>query len=116
MCLKSSLKRDEPRNMKEIPAEYVETIISENLTSLLYFYTPLCGTCQVAGKMLTIIEELLPEIELVRSNLNYSPRIATELSIESVPCLLLFKNGVLKEKIYAFHSVPFLYDKIKEFI
>lgn len=102
--------------MKEIPADYVEKIISGNLTSLLYLYTPLCGTCQVAGKMLTITEELIPDIEFVKANLNFSPRIATEFSIESVPCLLIFKDGVLKEKIYAFHSVPFLYDKIRAFI
>ena len=114
MCIKSSLKRDELRNMKEIPAEYIDTILKNNLTRLIYFYTPLCGTCQVAGKMLTIIEELLPDVELGQANLNFYPRMATDLSIESVPCLLLFENGVLKEKIYAFHSVPFLYDKIKK--
>ena len=35
-----------------------------------------------------------------------------DYQIESVPCLLIAKNGVLKEKIYAFKSVPDLLLKI----
>lgn len=100
--------------MKEISTEQVEAIINDNLTNLVYFYTPMCGTCQVAGKMITILEELLPNIEFSKANVNFLPSVATKLAIESVPCLLMFENGVVKEKIYAFHSVPFLYDKIKE--
>lgn len=80
---------------------------------LLYLYTPLCGTCQVAGKMLTIVAELLPNLKWGKSDLNYMPELAKDWEIESVPCLIIVKNKEVHEKHYAFHSVPFLYDSIK---
>lgn len=78
-----------------------------------YLYTPLCGTCQVATKMLAVVEELLPDLQIGKANLNYVEDLAIELEIESVPCLLISENGEIREKIYAFHSVPFLYEKLK---
>jgi len=78
-----------------------------------YLYTPLCGTCQVASKMLSVVEELLPDLQLGQANLNYVEDLAIEHEIESVPCLLISENGEIREKVYAFHSVPFLYEKLK---
>lgn len=80
----------------------------------LYLYTPLCGTCQVAGKMLSVVEKLLPHLSWGKCNLNYIPKYANEWEIESVPCLIIFKNSQINKKIYAFHSVPFLYETIQE--
>lgn len=85
--------------------------ISGNLA--LYFYTPLCGTCQLASKMLDIVEKIVLDHDFVKSDLNYVPEAAEMYSIESVPCLIIFQQGSLKHKIYAFQSVPYLYDLFK---
>ncbi len=79
----------------------------------LYLYTPMCGTCQVAGKMLDVVEATNIGLPIKRVNLNYYETIAREFEIESVPCLLLFKDGKLKKKIYAFQSVPYIYEEIR---
>jgi thioredoxin-like negative regulator of GroEL len=84
-------------------------------TGLVYFYTPLCGTCQLASKMLHVIEQLV-EAKMGKMNLNFYPELARDLAIESVPCLVFVQDGVVKETLYAFHSVPFLFDKIKSFL
>jgi thioredoxin 1 len=101
--------------MKDWTREQITNLFEEKLSGIVYFYTPMCGTCQVAGKMINVIEATLANIKITKANLNFLPEIATDLSIESVPCLLFISNGVVKEKIYAFQSVPFLYDKIKTF-
>jgi thioredoxin 1 len=102
--------------MKEITTEEIIQFLNRDKLSLLYFYTPMCGTCEVAGKMLTVAEQLFPQISMVKANLNFSPSIAAHLQIESVPCLIIIKNSTVKEKIYAFQSVSFLYDKIKLYL
>jgi len=79
---------------------------------LLYFYTPLCGTCQVASRMLQIVEELV-EVPMGKMNLNFYPDLAKAFAIESVPSLLFIRHGEVQETIYAFHSVPYLLEKIK---
>ena len=82
---------------------------------LLYFYTPLCGTCQVASRMLQIVGELV-EVTMGKMNLNFYPDLAKNFAIESVPSLMIIRNGEVKETIYAFHSVPFLLEKIKFYL
>src|SRR3954453_12467319 len=84
-------------------------------TGLVYFYTPMCGTCQVASKMLQVIEELV-ELDMGKMNLNFYPDLAEKFEIESVPCLLFVEAGEVKETLYAFQSVPFLLEKIKQYL
>lgn len=79
-----------------------------------FLYTPMCGTCDVAEKMLNVIEELLPELPLGIANINYLENLALDLKIESVPCLIVSENGKIIDKIYAFKSVPFLYEILKK--
>ncbi|WP_033542660.1 thioredoxin family protein [Planococcus sp. CAU13] len=81
--------------------------------SAYYLYTPMCGTCQLASKMLDVVVAALPELPIGKANLNYVQEIAALYEVESVPCLLITENGKLKEKIYAFQSVPYLYEKLK---
>ncbi|UII55452.1 thioredoxin family protein [Cytobacillus spongiae] len=95
-----------------IPNDFSENIAKAEIT-FLYMYTPLCGTCQMAGKMLQVVTELLPNQNWGKINLNYIPDHSESWEVESVPCLAVFKSGELIEKIYAFHSVPYLLDKLK---
>ncbi|WP_078431322.1 thioredoxin family protein [Metabacillus halosaccharovorans] len=90
------------------------TILNKGL-HVMYLFTPMCGTCQVARKMLSVVDELLPDLDIYSVNLNFYPEEAKELGIESVPCLLIFEDGKLKEKIYAFQSVGYLYDLLKQY-
>ena len=89
------------------------SFLDNKATGLIYFYTPMCGTCQVASKMLQVIEQLV-EVDLGKMNLNFYPDLARQLEVESVPCLIFVEAGEVKETLYAFQSVPFLLEKIKE--
>jgi thioredoxin 1 len=99
--------------MMDWKKEKIEAFLEDKGTGYLYFYTPMCGTCQVAGKMLTVIEQLLPNNTSGKADLNFMPEIAERFEIESVPCLIIINKGEIQEKIYAFQSVPYLYEKLK---
>ncbi|MFC4323545.1 thioredoxin family protein [Litchfieldia salsa] len=99
--------------MKEWTREDIEQNLSNNELTYVYLYTPMCGTCQMAKKMLEVVDELLPNLDIGQCNLNYLPEKAREWEIESVPCLLTFSQGQMTEKIYAFKSVDYLYSKLK---
>jgi thioredoxin-like negative regulator of GroEL len=62
--------------------------------------------------MLQIIEKMV-DVEIGKINLNYNSELAKQLEIESVPCLIFIKNGEIVDTIYAFQSVPYLYEKLK---
>ncbi|TVX94643.1 thioredoxin family protein [Paenibacillus agilis] len=95
---------------------------------LLYLYSPLCGTCNVASRMLDVVEHLLPELRFERLNVNEVPDLAQAYQVESVPCLLIWRTIEVKrnqqdlishnvfvypQKIYAFHSIPYLYERLR---
>lgn len=102
--------------MQEWSHEIFDKVWKENKTTLLYIYTPLCGTCQVASKMLSVTAEFFPELPIGKIDLNYAPQLAEQWEIESVPCLLIFQEEKLVEKIYAFHSVPYLFNLVKKIV
>jgi thiol-disulfide isomerase/thioredoxin len=93
----------------ELTAKELQQKRKENRTFAVFFYTPLCGTCKMAGRMLSIVMEMLPSAPLYRANLNLMPQVAKEWQISSVPALLVIRNGVVSEKHYALRSVDHLY-------
>lgn len=78
-----------------------------------YLYTPMCGTCAVAEKMMDVIVQVLPYAKIGKANINFTEQLAFDEKIESVPCLLIANQGKVVDKIYAFQSVPYLYEKLK---
>ena len=89
-----------------------ETAKNSSEKVLFYLYTPICGTCMVASKMMDVVEAMKQDLPMGKADLNYVQDIAVDYQIESVPCLLITENGAVKEKIYAFQSVPDLLKKI----
>ncbi|KAF0996324.1 thioredoxin family protein [Geobacillus sp. TFV-3] len=99
--------------MKAIDRNDVKRVVEGEPLLALYLYTPLCGTCQLARRMLTVVEQLFPALPFYETDINYIPEQAAAWKIESVPCLLLFRDGTIAGKWYAFHSVPYLYEVIQ---
>lgn len=98
--------------MENWTREQWETTLKESPDAAFYLYTPMCGTCTVASKMMEIITVMRPEVPIGKADLNYVQTIAIDYEIESVPCLLIQKDGILMDKIYAFQSVPYLLERI----
>ncbi|MBS4195246.1 thioredoxin family protein [Lederbergia citri] len=101
--------------MNQLTKDVIMEMIEQQETSILYFYTPLCGTCQVAGKMLSVVEQMFPKLSFGKADLNYVPEMSELFAIESVPCLIILKEGKVQEKIYAFQSVPYLHELISRY-
>jgi thioredoxin 1 len=101
--------------MKNNPTlEQIKYEIKKQKYTAFYLYTPMCGTCMVAGRMVDITEKMFPQIHFIKADLNYIPSVADHYSVESVPCMLLFKEGFLIDKIYAFQSVPYLHEQFNQ--
>lgn len=101
--------------MQEITKEEIIRILEEKESAVLYFYTPFCGTCQLAGRMVDVIEQVIDKLSFYKANLNFLSEIAELFAIESVPCLIILIDGEVREKIYAFHSIPHLLSVISDY-
>lgn len=100
--------------MNEWTKQQWEQTMKQEPIAAFYLYTPMCGTCAVASKMMNVVEQLLPELPLGKANLNYMEDLAHQHEIESVPCLLLARDGKIVQKVYAFQSVLNLYEILKK--
>lgn len=99
--------------VEELDYELWKEMIKNEEITALYLYTPMCGTCQVASKMLQVVEHIVPHIPIGKCNINFSKEIAMDYQVESVPCLLISQHGKVVEKVYAFKSVQNLLEKFK---
>ncbi len=76
--------------------ENFEELISSSTPVLIDFYATWCGPCRT---MHPILEELKKEkgeqLRIVKIDVDKHESLATKLSIQSVPTLLLYRNGNL---------------------
>ncbi|MFD2371531.1 thioredoxin family protein [Brevibacillus sp. GCM10020057] len=99
--------------MQEVSAEHFRQKLQEKESFALFIYTPMCGTCKLAERMLAVVCEALPQVEVCRMNVNTAPQIAAQWEIQSVPALLLFCAGELRERHFAMQSAGFLFERLK---
>jgi thioredoxin 1 len=94
--------------------DLVTFIEIEKRTFTLYVYTPFCGTCKLAKRMLDIfIQTYGGNTSILQVNIQYIPKFREQLQISSVPALFLFENGQIKNVTYAFHSIAELVDVLQ---
>lgn len=75
----------------------------------VFLYTPLCGTCKLAERMLDILHEMRPEYAVDKANVNRMPQLVRLWMVESVPCLIAVERGSVLRKLYAFESIDNVY-------
>ncbi|WP_059105158.1 thioredoxin family protein [Shouchella shacheensis] len=98
--------------MKERTIKELEGFIHEEKSFFLYLFSPFCGTCHQAEKMLQILESAEKSLQIQKLNLQLAPAFAQNEKIESVPCLLYYKQGKVIRRMHAFQSVMHVRDFI----
>ena len=75
------------------------TIIhNENKLILVDFWAEWCAPCKMLAPILEeISKDLAEKILICKVNLDENQDLASEFSIKSIPTLLLFENGKLKD-------------------
>ncbi|SFL71946.1 thioredoxin family protein [Salibacterium qingdaonense] len=97
--------------MKEVSAQEIQAITNNGRTAAVFFYTPLCGTCQMASQMTGYVETIF-DADFLQADINTMPVTAQEEEIRSVPCLKVFNEGRIVRTIYAFESIPSLLKRL----
>ncbi len=91
-----------------------EFIAKSQKPVLVDFFAPWCGPCQMLGPILEeIAKELTETIEVVKVNIDESPNTSNKFSVQSVPTMLLFKNGKMVKEISGLQSKEFILDWVK---
>ncbi|MEC0127135.1 thioredoxin family protein [Paenibacillus pabuli] len=101
--------------MRPITTKMLMRGVWEGMPQAVFIYTPLCGTCAAARRMLEIAEHLLPEGILTEMNIHDIPELVQQYQISSVPAVMLFDGEHdVPKMVYRMNSVEHLLGEIRK--
>lgn len=72
---------------------------------LVDFWAPWCGPCQMLGPVMEeISNEFSQAIKVVKINVDEESEISETYNVSSIPTVILFVDGQIKESIIGFHQ------------
>ena len=79
---------------------FEDLIANSELPTLVDFYAPWCGPCQLMAKILQEVNsELKSQLRIVKINTDKYPAIASRHQVYALPTLVLFKDGQPVDRI-----------------
>jgi len=75
-------------------------VLKSDLPTLVDLWAPWCGPCVQIGP---IVEEIAGEyagrFKVAKLNIDENPAITQKLAVRSIPTLLFFKDGALRDRV-----------------
>ena len=90
-----------------------EEILETNKITLVDFWAPWCGPCQMLSPILSeIAEQYKEKIKVCKVNVDEYRELAVKYQISSIPTLLVFKEGKIVNTFTGFCTKKELEEKL----
>ena len=84
---------------------------------LVDFWAPWCGPCKMIAPVLDELDgELDGKASIVKVNVEEASDIAAQYGVQSIPTLMIFKNGEMAEKTVGFKPKEVLVELIDKHV
>lgn len=84
---------------------------SKDKTLIIDFWAPWCGPCKALTPVLEeLSSEMSDSVEVYKVNVDDNTELAQEHGVQSIPTLLVYKNGSLSETIIGLKTKDELVD------
>jgi thioredoxin 1 len=73
---------------------FEEEVLQSDKPVIVDFWAEWCGPCHAVSPVLDrIVEERSDELKLVKVNIDEQPALSQRFGVQSIPTIILFKNG-----------------------
>lgn len=96
--------------VKDINGADLEAMIAEGKNILVDFYFDNCGPCKMQKMILKEVAKNVENVEIATMELSGNAAVGEQYEIGTVPYLLYFQNGVLKERMMGMQQKTKLYE------
>ena len=84
---------------------FQQEVLDSEQTILVDFWAPWCGPCRAQAPVLEQLAVERTDIKVVKLNVDESPEIAMAFRVESIPTMIVFKDGQAINKVIGLHSL-----------
>ena len=95
--------------VKKINAEQFESEAKKSAVAVVDFSATWCGPCRMLAPVVeSVSEKLAGKVDFYNVDVDDAPELAGEYKVNSVPCLVLMKNGQFVDQSIGFKPQPMI--------
>lgn len=92
--------------MTHFNKESFDKALDQGKLMMVDFWADWCGPCRMLGPVLEQLAADRPDVTVAKVDVDENMSLAAAYGVESIPMLLVFKNGQLVNKSIGFVSQP----------
>ncbi|MGH2448041.1 MAG: thioredoxin [Chloroflexota bacterium] len=83
---------------------------------LVDFWAEWCGPCRMMAPVLEKISDEHPELKIAKLDVDHNPKTAGEFGVQSIPTLIVFKDGKEAERLIGYMPKEKLMSRLQGYI
>ena len=89
--------------IKLTKANFEQEVVNSDIPVLVDFWAAWCGPCKMIAPFVTeIADENEGKIKIGKINVDEEPELAVQFKVSSIPTLMLFENGQIRDMLVGY--------------